>query len=216
MVVARFFAVTENAQSEADLSTLASLAVSFSGRFEPFTPRVGEWPVFAQSGRPRFLSRSRDAQGSLFACGGSMFECPAPARLSHCLLVGRRKRRKLTSSGWRGKMIPADGRGGKYGPPGASRHSLWVLTAEKWGSGPAPSTPSSRRAAYGRGRASCRRSRTRRRRQETQGGRRRLGNPRRLEGLVDGPPLAAHDPRDVNRTCQCQFDFGRKGGRRRL
>src|SRR5580693_8005653 len=40
-----------------------------------------------QSGRPWFLSRSRDPQ-VLFACSGSVLECPAPARLSHCSLGG--------------------------------------------------------------------------------------------------------------------------------
>jgi hypothetical protein len=53
-------------------------------------------PLSPQSGRPRFLSRSRGPQ-VLFACKGSALDCPASARLSHYPLVGgRRKRRKLT------------------------------------------------------------------------------------------------------------------------
>jgi hypothetical protein len=93
---------------------------------------------------------------------GLRCNCPASARLSHYLLVGRRK---LTSSGWRGKNVSADGRGG-----------------------PARVSGCSPQGAVGPGRAGEGR---------TPGGRCRLGNPGRLEGLVDVPPLAAHGPRNL-------------------
>jgi hypothetical protein len=30
------------------------------------------------------------------------------------------------------EMVPAAGRGGKYGPPGARPESFWALTVEEW------------------------------------------------------------------------------------
>ena len=77
-----------------------------------------------------------------------MLKCSAPALLSHCLLVstGRAQEAQATDLKRVAKeMVPAHGGRRKYGRPCASRQSFWALTAEEWGSGPAPSTPSSAR-----------------------------------------------------------------------